>query len=874
MIKQYRWVPIAALLLIASSASGELLYTNYLLPSFADNPDTEYSGWDIFYAANTSPNYPDFAAPNGIYDSASVLGFTPPPGASPLDPSAFWHAQNPTITQTVPGIAFIIAPTITGNIYSFRGPTSFVLEDETPFPVGTVVFQFQTAGNLVDFSSIALAYDDGGTEVILNPDEYIREYESDTSGFGGSGNRNALQWDLRGRNVSSYRIIWRASGSSMSLQEVSLDTSADYALVVPEARTWEGIGSANWSNATNWAEGSPSQDFGNVRFANDGDVRIAMSSSQTVGECVFDTSSDVTIENTSTFVSNTGLFTRPSSTGTYTIEGEFEMCAYNLFEIEGGEVVIEGAISGASGLRKEGEGVMILRGDNSFGSVSGGIGCTGGELRIEGVNQFTSSASVLRGDLVLAGPAPVDSPGTLGNASSDVAVGADSGVFGGITTPARLIIEGDHEIARGIAFAAGIFDKRLGARGTGAEAAEFSGAVTLRPDSAETKLFAEGVSDLVNFSGNISGGDASLTMEINPDGAEGTVRFSGADKTYENTTFVRGGVLELALGTRISGEVVLESDTAGRAVARGSGVFGGGIEVTEGGLIAPGIGVGTLVSSSQNWDAGGACEIEIMDSGAGPGIGWDLISIDGVLGLSATPETPFVINIRSLTASGESGPTAGFSPTQEYSWKIVETTDGVNGFTGDEFIIRRDGFSGGTEGVFAVTFEEGDSAIHLTYTPVTGDSTVQTWLAENFTAEELSDTSISGWGADGDSDGLPTLLEYALGGNPKSRDTDLAPVLGIGSPAGNADGLRLTLTFNRLINRADIDYRVQAADSLDGDWIAIGEILGGGDPVGLNGGAVSSETANGATQKVTFADSVRVEEAVKRFIRLQITRRP
>ena len=865
---------MAALLMIASGACGELLYTNYLLPSFADNPDTEYSGWDIFYAANTSPNYPDFAAPNGIYDSASVLGFTPPPGSSPLDPSAFWHAQNPTITQTVPGIAFIIAPTITGNIYSFRGPTSFVLEDETPFPVGTVVFQFQTAGNLVDFSSIALAYDDGETEVILDADEYIREYESDTSGFGGSGNRNALQWDLRGRNVSSYRIIWRASGSSMSLQEVSLDTSADYALVVPEARTWEGIGSANWSDATNWAEGSPSQDFGNVRFANDGDVIIAMSSSQTVGECVFDTSSDVTIENTSTFVSNTGLFTRPSSTGTYTIKGEFEMCAYNLFEIEGGEVVIEGAISGASGLRKEGEGVMILRGDNSFGSVSGGIGCTGGELRIEGVNQFTSSASVLRGDLVLAGPAPVDSPGTLGNASSDVAVGADSGVFGGITTPARLIIEGDHEVARGIAFAAGIFDKRLGARGTGAEAAEFSGAVTLRPDSTETKLFAEGVSDLVNFSGNISGGDASLTMEINPEGAEGTVRFSGADKTYENTTFVRGGFLELALGTSISGEVILESDTAGRAVARGSGIFAGGIEVAEGGVIAPGIGVGTLGSSSQNWDAGGACEIEIMDSGAGPGIGWDLISIDGVLGLSATPENPFLVNVRSLTASGEGGPLAGFSPTEEYSWKIVETTDGVNGFRGDAFTIQSDSFNGGFGGVFAVILEEGNSAIHLTYTPATGGSTVQTWLAENFNAEELSDTSISGWGADRDSDGLSTLLEYALGGDPKSRDPDLAPVLAIGSPDGNADGLRLSLTFKRLLDRSDIDYRVQAANSLEGEWMVIGEILGGGAPTALNGGTFIGDTPNGNTQEVTFADAVQVGDAARRFVRLQIERRP
>ncbi len=865
---------MAALFLIASGASGELLYTDYLLPSFADDPDTEYSGWDIFYAANSSPNFPDFAAPNGIYDSASLLGFTPPPGASPLDPSAFWHAQNPTITQTVPGIAFIIAPTITGNIYSFRGPTSFVLEDETPFSVGTVVFQFQTAGNLVDFSSIALAYDDGGTEVILGPDEYIREYESDTSGFGGSGNRNALQWDLRGRNVSSYRIIWSASGSSMSLQEVSLDTSADYSVVVPEARTWEGTGITDWSNAANWVEGSPSQDFGNVRFGNDGDVIIAMSSPQTVGECVFDTASDVTIANAASLVSNTGLFTRSGSTGTYTIEGQFEMCAYNLFEIEGGEVVIEGAISGASGLRKEGEGTMILKGNNSFGSVTGGVGCTGGELRIEGVNQFTSSASVLRGDLVLAGPAPVDSPGTLGNASSDVAVGADSGIFGGITTPARLIIEGDHEVARGIAFAAGTFDKRLGARGTGAGAAEFSGAVTLRPDSTETKLFAEGVFDRVNFSGDISGGDASLTMEINPEGAEGTVTFSGADKTYANTTFVRGGVLELAPGTRISGEVILESDRAGRAVAGGTGIFAGGIEVGEGGMIAPGMGVGTLGSSSQSWEAGGACEIEIVDSGSGPGVGWDLISIEGALGLSATPENPFLIDVRSLTPAGESGSLVGFSPAQEYSWKIVDTTSGVSGFSADGFVIRRDGFIGAPEGVFAVILEEGGNAVHLTYTPGGEGSTGEAWLAENFSAGELSDPSISGWDADVDSDGFSTLVEYALGGDPKNRDANLDPVMVIGSQGGNPVESRLSLSFKRLINRTDIDYRVQAADSLGGDWMVIGEVAGGASPAALNGGTVSSGTVNGNSQEVTFVDSVRVDEAVKRFIRLQVVKRP
>ena len=117
-------------------------------------------------------------------------------------------------------------------------------------------------------------------------------------------------------------------------------------------------------------------------------------------------------------------------------------------------------------------------------------------------------------------------------------------------------------------------------------------------------------------------------------------------------------------------------------------------------------------------------------------------------------------------------------------------------------------------------------------------------------------------------------MEYALGGDPKSRDADLAPVLAIGSPAGNADGLRLSLTFNRLINRSDIDYRVQAANSLEGEWMVIGEILGGEAPTALNGGAFIGDTPNGNTQEVTFADAVQVGDAARRFVRLQIERRP
>ncbi len=853
---------------MTSPSPAELLYdSGYIVPSFADSADTEYSAWDLFYVANEAPNYPDFAAPNGILQSASEAGFSPPATASPADPAAFWHLENPTITQNVPGIAFVIGPAITGNIYSFRGPTDFQLNDSTPYELGTVVFQFQTAGNLVDFGSIKLKYNDNGTEVVLDPDEYIREYQSDTSGFGGSGNRNALQWDLTGRGISSYRVTWRASSSSMSLQEVSLDTSASYAQVVPEGRTWTGTGSTAWGEGANWAEGSPSQDFGNVRFVNEEDVTISMPSAQTVGEFVFDTARDVTIANTGTLVSNTGLFTGSGSTGTYRIAGDFEMCAYNLFEIDGGEVVIEGRISGASGLRKEGNGRMVLKADNSFGAGSGGIGCTGGELRIEGSNQFTNSASVLRGDLVLAGPAPVDAPGTLGNASSDVTVGADSSIFGGIVTPARLVVEGDHEIARGIAFAAGTFDKRIGARSTNS-GAEFSGSVALRADSTNIKFFAEGATDRAVFSGEISGGEAGLNVEINPGGAEGTVQFTGNDKTYANMTYVRGGLLEVAAGTTLSAPVIVEPGIGGSAVVGGSGMFSGGVEVAAGGILAPGTGVGVMASSGQTWEAAGALEIEISDPSGGAGVGWDLLGVDGIVNITASPEDPFLVRVISLEAPG------GFSPDSAVSWKVVQSSEGIIGFSPGNFVIDATEFvTGPGGGAFSLSLENGGTEIHLQYAPGVG-SPYEVWREANFSAEELANNLVSGFDADTDSDGLTTLLEYALGGDPKVADADLRPRVMIDdSSFGDPAGEFLALTFNRLLNRPDIDYVVEASESLEGGWTEIVQVTDGGFPVAVNGGGVSVGAVEGNSQEVRAGDLVPVEESGRRFLRLLVIKR-
>ena len=204
----------------------------------------------------------------------------------------------------------------------------------------------------------------------------------------------------------------------------------------------------------------------------------------------------------------------------------------------------------------------------------------------------------------------------------------------------------------------------------------------------------------------------------------------------------------------------------------------------------------------------------------------------------------------------------------------MDATGGVAGFSGDALMVQSGGFHGAPGGVFAVTLEAGGNAIYLNYTPGGGSFPGETWLAANFSAAELSDVSISGWNADADSDGFPTLLEYALGGDPKERDDTIEPLLEISAPAGNPDDPRLSFSFTRLLDRTDIDCYVQAADSLEGAWTNVGEIVGGTAPVALNGGVLSAGPSIGNLQNVTFSDTVLVRDAGKRFMRLEIVKRP
>jgi hypothetical protein len=181
-------------------------------------PNAEVNEWDVF----TEANVPGF----NMGDIA--------------------RASGATITQNTPG-AFL---TSGGNIYSPFLTLSFAISDSPTYVdalsgafVGNVVLQFSTLGTAIDYSSMSLTYLDNNSASAQLASSGFQHQATTTNIMtpGGPATSTddlvAYQWDLTGLNAVSYQITFAAAGSSMSLDQVVLDTASTdraFVTVVPE----------------------------------------------------------------------------------------------------------------------------------------------------------------------------------------------------------------------------------------------------------------------------------------------------------------------------------------------------------------------------------------------------------------------------------------------------------------------------------------------------------------------------------------------------------------------------------------------------------------------------------------------------------------
>lgn len=747
MRRFFPFAVVLAWLALVPAPRAQLLYESYLEPGFVGNPNTEFSWWDVFYAANNSvANFPDLAAPFGgalngqgvpIPVPRSEAGFPENPGYSPSNPAAFWDARNPTLKQTGTG-AFIIGPGTAGNIYSFSEPIEFLLEDTTPYVAGTVVFQFETAGSTMDFAGIRLNYQTPSGLVSLAPNEMVKEYAGSGSAFGGISNRAAMQWDLTGLGVTSYSITFAASEASMSLQEVLLDTAQSPGTVVPKKRTWVGGATGNWTTSANWSGGETPQAGANVTFAT-GET-VVLDESRAVGELILSGPGNVTIQSAvpAELTLNSGITAGGLDVGVHTINAPIVMGGLHYHDIAAAQtVVLNGNIRAGTfsdgvrvvgGIVKQGTGTLVVNGDIAS-SVAGSVQVADGTLVLAGTNRYSGLTSVRGGTLVIRNAAPLSAAGALGTNSTTIEIGAVL-TDGTDTSPnvipdtSRLLIDGNHTVGKNFRVIGGNERAVFGGTNTGA-GARWAGSIQLAETNA-VELHAESAADRVEFTGTLSGGSAARTLTKT---GAGTVVFGGSNKTYLNQTVLGAGTLEIASGTAVTGNAPWQAaagttlrvnGTLGgtgtlaltNAKLTGNGVVARSATIDDGDRLAPGTDVGTLsFTGAQTWGGGGGYEWQLENASAAAGIGWDLVTITGPLNVTSTALNPFTIFVSGLALTG-------FDPGVDGTWIIATASAGITGFSQDKFAIDLTGWNAG--GDFDVVQQGGALELQFTAVPEPG----------------------------------------------------------------------------------------------------------------------------------------------------------
>jgi hypothetical protein len=128
------------------------------------------------------------------------------------------------------------------------------------------------------------------------------------------------------------------------------------------------------------------------------------------------------------------------------------------------------------------------------------------------------------------------------------------------------------------------------------------------------------------------------------------------------------------------------------------------------------------------------------------------------------------------------------------------------------------------------------------------------WQAEQFTAGEFADATISGPAADPDHDGVNNLLEYAFALDPMDASRAGLPAIG----TARVDGADyLTISFTRRKTAGDLVYTIEASDDLAG-WTTLTP-------------AEQTVTDRGETETVVARDTVAVGSVPRRFLRVKVS---
>ncbi len=221
------------------------------------------------------------------------------------------------------------------------------------------------------------------------------------------------------------------------------------------------------------------------------------------------------------------------------------------------------------------------------------------------------------------------------------------------------------------------------------------------------------------------------------------------------------------------------------------------------------------------------------------------INIDLAWTDNSSTETGFEIERRIV-----GGNFAFLQTTPANATSLTDTTGALG--TAYEYRVRAASATGNSAWTLIVTATAGSA----TGTSI-GAMTYPSWLQSYNQPANLVGTT------DLDGDGIPNLVEYALGLQLNARDSWGSPILG-STTIGEEEFL--TLTFARRIDASGIHLSVESTDSLSGPWTTI-------DPLNpLNQLEAWPDLPEIGWQTLVIKDAVPINGSSHRFMRLNVTR--
>ena len=174
----------------------------------------------------------------------------------------------------------------------------------------------------------------------------------------------------------------------------------------------------------------------------------------------------------------------------------------------------------------------------------------------------------------------------------------------------------------------------------------------------------------------------------------GTVEIGGNSASFTGQVEVNGGDLVIGAGANLGSASSVQVNSGGRL--KGTGTVGA-LTIASGGRLAVGNSPGTMTAASATWQGGGILEWEINNFLGSAGTNWDFLNLTGMLDITATSGSKFIIEVISLLANNSEGEVAGFNDAGNYNFLIATAAGGFNNsFSADDFTIVTSRFANAT----------------------------------------------------------------------------------------------------------------------------------------------------------------------------------